>query len=196
MNLSKVNGWAKKSCPKWNRNRLSRRRYREKYRNAAKKNWESPGHQELISKYFNGEFWVDTYPWPYSDPNFANWEEDDSNENYSLISDQSGCVIKYATSYVAWKIFELTNTWPQKKTPIRMDAKNWQQFLAEAGYETVVDAPIARHYVGIRPDIGEWGLVVWVESVFTDRAYVSTYINKEHDVFLVKIEDYIWIKIA
>ena len=141
---------------------------------------------------------ANTYPWPFSDEDFANWDEDDSPENYSLISDPSGCVVKYATSYCAWKIYEVTGTWPQRKTHIRMDAKNWQLFLGEAGYNEVVELPTAPgRYVGINPDEGEFGMVVWYEgdAVVPGLVVISTYKNKKFYVGTDETTAYKWIKI-
>lgn len=194
-----VNTWAKKSCPAWNGNKVSRRLYRQKYRNAARDFWESPEHQRQIAQYKECKEWLNTYPWPYCDPHFADWEEDDDAKHYTLITDQSNCVVRYATSYVAWKIFEETGIWPQKTSNTRLDAKNWVQFLAEAGYTKVVERPKdCRHYVGIKPDEGEWGIVVWFEreAFFKeDYAVVSTYINKEHRVGSVFIYEFTWVEI-
>lgn len=196
--LEEVNKMAMKSCPRWNSLKLSRRMYRAKYRGVAEAYWNSPEHQSLIQQYKDG-WLVDTYPWPYSDPGFANWEEDSSDEGYSLISDQSGCVVKYATSYVAWKIFEATGKWPQKTTAKRLDAKKWVQFLSEAGYKTIVKKlePDGK-YVGINPNIGKWGLVVWYEyTVDTpiEEACVSTYENKLFTIRFVRTSEYVWVKI-
>jgi hypothetical protein len=194
-NLELANHYARLSCPKWNRAedvvedkilgwmyRHSRRKNRKKY-------------QAMI---IPGEG-TNTYPWPFSDPNFANWEEDDSSENYSLVSDPSGCVIKYATSYCAWKIYETTGRWPQRKTHVRMDAKNWRFFLKEAGYGEIVAHPsIGGKFVGINPRIGEYGFVVWYEGESKDmgEVVVSSYKNKEFFFGTVNFAEYDWIKIA
>lgn len=220
-----ANYYAKMSCTKWNRSiwepksnpgmafkkevvdniyRLSRRYYRLKYQEMAERSAES---SDLL------KFWVpeatgniaslpNTYPWPYNDRHFADWEESDEDNNYTLISDPSGCVVKYATSYCAWKIREATGEWPQRKTRIRMDAKNWIRFLTEAGYETVVNEPVPHHhFVGIDPREGEFGLVVWYERCLSDgRISVSSYVNKEYRDWTIGPEEvlnrYIWVKIT
>ena len=191
--IGKVNNWAKNSCTKWNKSRILRKINREKYRRAAEQYWEGPG-RELSEAYASGEI-IDTYPWPYSDPDFANWEEDDSLENYNLISDQSLCVVKYATSYCAWKIFEETGVWPQKKSKERLDACRWLQFLNEAGYHSTVSVPTNGHrYVGINPNDGEWGVVVWFEKELGDGdILVSSYIDKSYKIYPVKPDEYIWV---
>lgn len=209
--LNTINMWAKQSCPKYTGSKLERRRFRKLYRDTAMAYFETKQHQELVVEYKGHNHCRNTYPWPYCDPGFANWEEDDSKEGYSLISDQSGCVIKYATSYVAYKIFEETGVWPQKTSSERLDAKRWVQFLAEAGYTEIVKRPEeGHHYVGVKPDEGEWGLVVWYEQGHSTRlrrtrdkydiaiikmAEISTYINKSYVFTSVDLDDYVWVKI-
>lgn len=141
-----------------------------------------------------GTGWTcNTYPWPYSDPKFAPWEEDDQPETYTLVSDPAGFVIRRSTSYVAWKIFELTGRWPLERGDEGkiFHAKYWQEFLALNGYNKVVAQPErGRHYVGIIPSEGEFGQVVWFEglsplscsdlpiytvSTYTDFKYQTNY---------------------
>lgn len=197
--LERVNSWAQKSCTKWNKNRLSRIFFRRRYRKVAKKYWKSPDHRRLIARYQEGARYINTYPWPYKDPGFANWEENDTSTDYSLISDQSGCAIRYSTSYCAWKIFEATGTWPRKKSTKRLDAKHWQQFLAEAGYTNVVtEIDPSHYYVGIHPNEGEWGIVVWYEAHIDNSQQnicVSSYIDHRHRLWRAKVSDFTWIKI-
>ncbi len=196
--LEEVNKFAKRSCPAWNDFRLSRRRNRNKYRDAALEYYNSDQHQKLVSEYKSGEYWLNTYPWPYKDPSFANWPEDGSKKGYNLISDQSGCVVKYATSYVAYKIFEEVGEWPQKTSSERLDAKRWVQFLSEAGYKELVDRPEdGHHYVGVKPDEGEWGVVVWFEKAIfdDDAAIVSTYSQKSFETRFVPFSDFTWVRI-
>ena len=197
-----VNEWAMYSCPRWNPNRLTRHFYRKKYRDAAIDYMRTKEYKGLRKQYNDGNHGINTYPWPYSCPDFANWKEDDTPDGYSLISDQSGCVIRYATSYCAFKIYETTGTWPQKTSNDRLDAKRWQQFLAEAGYTEVLPAGSelsAEHcYVGIKPDEGEWGLVVWADSGEDPDEYwatITTYYNKEFKVMAVDPREYTWVLI-
>lgn len=123
---------------------------------------------------------TDSYPPLYADQRFAPWPEQDDSKNYCLISSSDGGVIRHSTSYCAWKIFELTGAFPVRKTRRRFDAKDWVEFLAEAGYTEHAEQPIpGHHYVGIIPDEGEFGQVVWYGfSGFTeydkkDRALCS-----------------------
>lgn len=211
MNLILVNQWAKLSCPRWNQggdsdrslklHAQSRRFFRKLYRKAAENYWKSGKGRKATEEYKNGKRNLNTYPWPYVDPKFASWPEDDSNGGYNLISDQSNCVVRYATSYVAWKIFEETGTWPQKKSNRRLDAKRWVQFLAEAGYTEIVNPPLknGHHYVGVDPTAGIYGSVVWFEETIIDFtsgiANISTYRDRKYDFFPVRVDDYAWVKI-
>ena len=193
--VKQLNAWAKMSCARWNKNPLTRKINRKRYRNAAEDWCRSSEYKQLIRHRRNGDI-VNTYPFPYNDPEFANWEEDDTPDGYSLISDQSGCVIRYSTSYCAWKIFETTGVWPQKTSNERLDAKRWQQFLYEAGYHQIcTELRIGCNYVGIDPTYGEWGLVVWVEELQSDKVLVSSYVNKKFKVWTVDPKDYLWVQI-
>ena len=197
ISIKVANFWAKLSCPRWNKIRPLRHFARKKYRNLAKGCWESAWWACKTDKYQKGSWGINTYPMPYAHPYFASWEEDDSEKGYNLISDQSGCVIKYSTSYCAWKIFEAAGVWPQKTSEQRLDAKNWVQFLDEAGYDVVTeDLDPDFHYVGINPNLGEWGLVVWLEEVSDETAIVSTYVDKEYCFFEVEKNEYSWVKIC
>lgn len=197
--LGTANRWAQNSCPRWNKNRTSRKLYRFGYRMIANRFFHSKEHQRLVKRYKSGETTLNTYLWPYAHPNFASWEESDDAEDYSLVSDPSGCVVKYATSYVAYKIFEETGAWPKKKTRIRLDAKNWMQFLAEAGYTTIVDKPVhTKHYVGVlrEPTKYEFGLVVWFEADLPGGKFaVSTYVNKRYQRMTLSAEDCFWVEV-
>lgn len=196
VNLRTINHWMQMSCARWNENRLLRRYYRMKYRGIAKREFNSAAHQMLIQRY-REDHRVNTYLWPYCDEAVATWDETLD----SLITDPSNCVIKYATSYCAYKIFETTGKWPRKKTKARLDAKKWVQFLNEAGYTEVMSGPEemeARHYyVGVKPEHGEWGLVVWIEALEKRRtvAEVSTYDDKKYVYMEVDPREYTWVKI-
>lgn len=197
--LEKANKHAKLSCSKWNKCRFTRRIHRAAYRKMAEKYWHSADHQIKMELYLSGRHEINTYPWPYSDKGFANWPESDQSDDYTLISDQSGCVVKYATSYCAWKIYEATGEWPTKKSNVRLDAKNWIQFLAEAGYTKQVSGVSLRngaHYVGIDPNRGEWGVVVWFEAIQGDRLEYSTYYNKQYYYGLGFAKDFEWVEIS
>ncbi len=122
---------------------------------------------------------LDTYPWPYSDPDFAAWPEDDgivapgepaTDRGYTLISDPIGFVIRRPTSYCAWKIYEATGELLQHPKHRRCDAKDWLTLLAKNGYNEIVLETALRdgmNYVGVIPKYGEHGLVVWFERCGT-----------------------------
>lgn len=198
--LELANKWAMLSCPKWCKIPLTRRVYRMKYRKLAMSSLHGKEHERRKLMYAAGNHTVNTYPWPYRDEGFANWEEEDG-ENYNLISDESGCVIRYATSYCAWKIYELTHKWPKKKTSERLDAKRWVQFLSEAGYKhsfsrrhEALDKDHA--YVGVKPDEGEWGLVVWADSGEKDgEVLVTSYVDKKFKAWTVDPYEFSWVLI-
>ena len=143
----------------------------------------------------------DTYPWPYCVPDFANWEEDDNSETYTLISDQALCVVKYPTSYCAWKIFETTGKWLERKERRRIDARDWDYLLAQNGFTETLSykKPLSgHHYVGVNKSIDPWGEVVWLENVRSahiDRVLVSTYEDKKYKLKYVLANDYIWVQI-
>ena len=67
-----------------------------------------------------------------------------------------------------------------------MDARDWEKFLAEAGYtKCAIGGPFdGRHYVGIRKEnLDEFGEVVWFEKRNSNKiggVFVSTYENKKH----------------
>lgn len=219
-NVKTLNRWAMLSCPHWNRgkttlfglqltepfHKISRSIYRKLYRNAARRYWESLEGRMMTKEYKSGAYYLDTYPAPYSVANFGNWEEDDSYEGYSLLSDQSGFILKHCTSYCAWKIFEETGKWPRRKSRgTTFHAKYWQHFLAEAGYETIITIPrYGHHYVGIKMhDFGEFGEVVWYENPRNllcespiEEVTVSTYRNKEHFVGTIDPQHYLWVQIS
>ena len=218
-NVAVLNRWAKLSCPKWNRGKVkilgvpvtepihkaSRRFFRELYRESARKFWESPEGKRRSYQYKHGLYHVDTYPHPYALATFGNWEEDSSNEEYSLLSDQSDFILKHCTSYCAWKIFEETGKWPQRKTHDKIfHAKYWREFLQEAGYETITPFPLdGHHYVGIKPhDYGEFGEVVWFEKTvqlkndLPNKLLVSTYTDKKYRIAYVDASQYLWIQIS
>lgn len=207
--LIKANHHAQMSCTRYNKRKgrlgkFSRRYHRWRYRILAKRTYFSPEHQRDVAKYRQGDFEVNTYPWPFCDPGFADWDESDESDDYSLISDPSGFVVKYATSYVAYKIYEYTGTWPQRKNRKRYDAWNWVTFLEQAGYgKTTTCLEDGEHYVGILKKAEhfkktyEWGLVIWSEKVSYDKTRVqaTTYLDKKFQIMSVNPNNYVWVKI-
>lgn len=209
-----ANFLAKYSCPKWNganaTNRLSilihkvlRRLCRYALWGlvlASNKIWGKAAMEELGN----------TYPFLFR--LIANWEEDDG----ALVVDPANFVIKYATSYCAWKIYELTGKWPTNPVEIvdaeeyakrerKHDAKYWLEFLqAQDCYiEAAETVRPMHHYIGIDPDYGEYGLVVWFETTrynfkcdCVDGALVSTYENKQYLRKEVLLADFTWVEVG
>lgn len=151
-----------------------------------------------------------TYPWPYRDPQFANWEEDDSPEGYNLISDPAGFVVRRSTSYCAWKIYEATGYWPTNHgaNRHRYDARDWEEFLEMNYCHRVTSEEFTPYsgycYIGIISDQGEFGQVVHLENVHVDflartrkvNYYVSTYEDFRYKAYWLtdeEIQNIIWM---
>lgn len=200
-----ANFLAKYSCSKWNSSRIMRLVCRRLYHGLAS------------TSLFDKDAYVscsdirairNTYPWPYRDERFAGWPE----EKGALVSDQARMVVKHATSYCAWKIKETTGFWPNKPIipknpehaaeiagrPRPHDAKYWGELLEAQGYRQTSPRPDDhRHYVGIDPDFGEYGVVVWFEHLSNDLAcvMVSSYIDKQFWYGEVLFNDFAWYEI-
>lgn len=191
-----ANFFAKYSVDRWNHSRLLRALCRFVYRVMGAVYIFFSHDKYFLGGCSRSEFEPDfttirddTYPWPYRELDFARWDEDNAIGSYTLVSDPAGFVIRHSTSYCAWKIRELTGHWPKRRQPgVIYHAKNWQAFLAENGYTTVIDSPanaIFQNCVGIDPDHGEFGQLYWYErprfartdgsSVQCTGFYCSTY---------------------
>ncbi len=200
---------AKCSCPKWNRCGILRRlcRYSMWGLTAIDYMLLSPSSILRIAKrtsYFRHR---NTYPRIYYC--IANWPEDDG----ALVVDPSNFVIKHSTSYCAWKIRELTGKWPKNAVNPKdeshaieianrerpHDAKYWLEFLqAQDCYLGITDLlRLGHHYIGINPNYGEYGLVVWLESLTTDATEVtiSTYEHHRYTCKNVSLVDFTWVEI-
>lgn len=120
------------------------------------------------------------YPWPYSDPNFPGFPEDED----ALVTDPAGFVIKRSTSYAAWRIKCLTGSWPLKRAykGKRYDAKDWGEFLELNGFRALNgERPWVAEmtslnglyaYVGIDAKAGEFGQLYWMLSMNRAGGYV------------------------
>ena len=160
--LKIANFFAKYSVKRWNKIRPFRKLCRLAYQEME---WMFEDKIGIDNEEAEAEGYsvINPYPRLYRDPRFASWEEDDD----CLVSDPSGFVIRHSTSYCAYLIaLEKCFEWPRRKTKKRYDAKDWQEFLAECGYRRVVSGKQldrVHEYVGILPDEGQYGLVVWFE---------------------------------
>ena len=197
-----ANFFARFSVGRWNKNRILRKICRKVYRGMGSlyvicRRWRYRG-QELPEGTI-----TNTYPWPYRDPRFAPWEEDDRTESYTLITDPANFVIRRSTSYIAWKIFELTGKWPLERgdRSRTFHAKYWQEFLRLNGYTESVEQPErGHHYVGICPEEGEFGQLFWLEDVNAEKGVplytVSTYVNFHYRAdFNYEARGVTWVKI-
>lgn len=202
--MSLANFFARYSVTRYNKIRPLRLLSRKAYQLLSTLYcWFSPKHHHDLALIKRGEI-LDTYPYPYSDPFFANWPESDDDNNYSLVPDPSGCVVKYCTSYCAYKIYETVGKWPKRTSKRRrFDAKDWREFLSEAGYWEVDYRPSKNfYYVGVRTHpYRTYGEVVWLERYegegnSNDIVLVTTYDHKMFVSKLVRVPDYTWVKIA
>lgn len=201
VSVSLANFFAKRSIVRFNQFRLFRVLSRKTYQLISTLYCHlSPQHRHSVALTKQGRV-LDTYPYPYSDPHFANWNGTGSLGDYSLVLDQSDSVVKDCTSYCAYKIYETTGKWPKRTSKgLHFDAKDWVKFLREAGYWEIDYEPSKNfYYVGVRTHIFRpCGEVVWFERYegsSVDSVLISTY---DHRIFaprIVRVPDYVWIKI-
>ena len=197
-----ANFLAKHSCSKWNSFRPTRIVCRKLYRALADIPFIDCGPYESCGNISN------TYPWPYRDKRFAAWPE----EKDALVSDSSNMVVRHATSYCAWKIRETIKWWPNipiipksqehaaeiAKRERPHDAKYWCEFLESQGAWRAATLCDGQRYVGVNPNYGEYGLVVWFERLVDNdstRALVSTYLRGAFCCRNVTIGDFTWYEI-
>lgn len=124
------------------------------------------------------------YPWPYHDPQFPGFEEDDD----ALVADVAGFVIRRSPSYMVWKIWLTTRKILHKRKGTHCHAKEWCEFLDSYGFQR---ADIQRddlglhnrdsHYIGVSPDEGEFGQLYWFESYglneYSDPSRLKNYLG-------------------
>lgn len=123
---------------------------------------------------------ANTYPEPYR-----------SAAQDSML-DPSKCYNRECVSYCAWKIKELTGNWPKRTGG--MNANQWVQRLAENGYSTVVDRPVAGgYYVGVTT-AGPYGHVVWYEGDQTVSEY-NYAVRGAFSVRQINLSAYTWVQI-
>lgn len=222
--LDLANFFAKYSCPKWNRSCFLRKVCRTGYQKLSQiwiqrreARLRRPVRHRPPRKLTSAAIEVmpedrhNTYPWPYRDERFADWVADDSLQGCSLVSDPSGFAIRHSASYCAWKIREATGRWPMQhsNSQQRFDAKNWEEFLKlNHGRRIVAGSDMSfitglYAYVGILPQQGEHGRVVWLESIYVRLRegvkhfdyLVSTYENRRYRLTEQEAAEIIWMEI-
>lgn len=110
--------------------------------------------------------------------------------SHTYIADNHG--VHNCVSYCAWKIKELTGSWPKRTGG--MNAKYWLERLAENGYTKVVDTPKnGGKYVGVTT-AGKYGHVNWFEedNIVTEYNYAS---RGAFSVRAVDTKAYKWVEI-
>ena len=200
--ISKVNKWARLSCPKWCKNPTARNVCRSMYQAVVLSANRMPEMKELSEKSLAGEYWCNSYPWPYRHPDFADWPEEYGSAN-SLVLDFCGFIVKHDTSYIAWKIYEATGWWPEKTLLLKFSDLDFIRYLSASGYDELAQKPSpGNKFVGIYPAEKDECLVVWYETTEkpepphpNKNVVVSTYFNKEYKIYLVDPDKITWIKI-
>ena len=159
LRIKLANFFAKRSCPAWQSNKAIRKACRKIYR-------------------FLMETGAKSYP--YENMDFAPWEESEG-DFYTIITDSNNNVIRRSTSYVAWMIKRHCGSWPKRPVPGErkpgehaFDARHWDEILDYNGWDRVPmelwslqpkhwDSNLNAHVclVGIIPDEGEFGQLVW-----------------------------------
>lgn len=231
LRIKVANFFAKYSTVRWNRVRALRVLCQKAYQRMAMRYIKSSAQHEVSQSYLLGGDCVNTYPWPYRDSNFAAWMEADRTSRElsrrkredALVVDHLQFVVRHPTSYCAWKIYEQTGRWLRRPAGFQWHARYWQELLATNGFkETVAGEGIKpeHHYVGILPDVGEDGLVVWFERPtmtcskdgltlrFDGMLMVSTYLPPNHRYARLRkesgfvqfpvsfFENVVWVKIS
>lgn len=178
-----ANNLAKYSCDRWNKSRILRKLCRMSYQGMSnlyvwwrerfgkKHHVTQPRQLQSNQERCNSANLINTLPWPYVEENFANWPEDDTTGQYTLVTDPVGFVVHHSTSYCAWKLRELTGHWPMQRRPgVTYHAKYWQNFLSLNGYNQTIETPLYNlhgYNIGIIPGEGEFGQLLWYEHELT-----------------------------
>lgn len=170
--------------------------------------WQSSRPIRIISrKIYRFVMEAGAKEYPYADMNFANWPESDEDGSYSLVSDSCGFVIRRSPSYIAWKIKQTTGKWPKLPVPGKrapgehsFDAKHWDEVLEFNGWQrlgnprefSVLDGV---PYVGIIADWGEFGQLVWLETLEKECGYdyddvLNDFFLEDHSVCGWKVSTY------
>lgn len=193
---------ARKSVTKWNKNPVSRRIFRkirhliefcdEKFSRDRRERMRhyyggvfKPHHREFVhDPEISQDYWIDTTPNLLRNLDYANWPLEDDPENYNLLGDRFGLVIRMGPCYVHMKHLETTGR-PLKHDGI-CHAKDWGSMLELNGYHPTSLPLTGRHYIGVSPNEGEYGQVYWLEEVghYRQKTVIeaSTYLNNKHHI--------------
>lgn len=126
-----------------------------------------------------GAAWNNTYPEPYR-----------SRPKDSLV-DPSTCYSRECVSYCAWKICEVTGSWPKRTGD--MNAKEWVYRLPSWGYKKVSAPKNGGYYVGVLTS-GKYGHVVWFEGGNTISEYNYNSAGN-YGVRNINLSQYQWFQI-
>lgn len=126
-----------------------------------------------------GAAWNNTYPEPYR-----------SRPKDSLV-DPSTCYSRECVSYCAWKICEVTGSWPKRTGD--MNAKEWIYRLPSWGYKKVSAPQNGGYYVGVLTS-GKYGHVVWFEGGNTISEYNYNSAGN-YSVRNINLSQYQWFQI-
>ena len=114
--------------------------------------------------------------YPYANSDFADWPESDG-DSYTLVTDSCNFVIRHSASYIAWMMKKHCGGWPKLPVPgerkpgeHNFDAKHWNEVLEYNGWQELSEyewpeltqASSDVHYIGILPNEGEFGQLVWL----------------------------------
>ena len=163
LKINLANFFAKQSCSAWQKNRVVRKICRDTYR--------------LIME-------TGAANYPYANSDFADWPESDG-DSYTLITDSCNFVIRHSASYIAWMMKKHCGGWPKLPVPgerkpgeHNFDAKHWNEVLEFNGWKELSEYEWPEmaagnddtHYIGILPNEGEFGQLVWlVDATEGDR---------------------------
>lgn len=120
-----------------------------------------------------------TYPNPYRDA------------PQDTLVDPSTCYNRECVSYCAWKINEVTGSWPRRTGG--MNAKDWVARLTENGYKEVSAPQNGGKYVGVST-AGTYGHVVWFEEGSTISEYNYS-VRGGFSVRTINLGAYRWMEI-
>lgn len=136
--------------------------------------------EELSTEELGMGGFANTYPEPYA------------SAPQDSMTDPSTCYNRECVSYCAWKIKELTGSWPKRTGG--MNAKYWVQRLAENGYTKVVAKPQnGGRYIGVT-EKGQYGHVLWFEedNIISEYNYCT---RGGFSVRAIDLSAYKWVEI-